>query len=254
MTFYVILLRYSCDIYSAFNDTNIVLLFVSIPRWLTLAARLLRTYMSEATPSNALRDLVQFVVWHYVPMWFHIRQNGSCDQGPQNLFRSVALLRELPQRSQTVVRPVIQRNGFWAHSDQLLLAMAADRNRAVRERAVSLISAARQQQTDNSCRVFAIPAINFDATVYTDLIGWGEPVSQPPLLRDIGEAEMLRIADAPFVVPPYPVHTQAVERAVRTVTEACTAVIGEEARHGLIAAKLRHREILPTINTKKDLL
>ena len=225
-----------------------------IPRWLTLAARLLRAYMSAAAPSSALRDLVQFVVSHYVPMWFHIRQNGSCDRGSQNLFRSVALLRELPQRSQTVVRPVIQLNGFWAHPDQLLLAMVADRDRAVRERAVSLISAARQQQAEDSCRVFAVPAINFDATVYTELIGWDDPVSRPPLLRDLGEAELLLVADAPLAIPPYPVHTQAVERAVRTVTEACSSVVGEEARHGLIAAKMKHREILPTINTKKDLL
>lgn len=90
--------------------------------------------------------------------------------------------------------------------------------------------------------------------MHTELIGWDAPVSQPPLLRDLCEAELLLVADAPLVIPAYPVHTQAVERAVRTVTEACSAVVGEEARHGLIAAKIKHRQILPAINTKKDLL
>ncbi|KAF0288495.1 hypothetical protein FJT64_013150 [Amphibalanus amphitrite] len=223
-------------------------------RWLTLATRLLRLYMATADPSRALRDLVQFVVCHYVPMWFYIRKNGSCDRGPQNLLRSVALLRELPQRSQTVIQPVIQRNGFWAHPEQILLAMVADEDRAVRERAVRLIRAARQHETEDSCRVFAVPAINFEATVYTELVDWNEPISQPPLLRDLDDAELLDLVDAPMVVPPYPVHTQAVERAVRTVTEACREVMGEEARHGLITAKIRHRQLLPTINSKQDLI
>ena len=84
-------------------------------RWLTLAARLLRVYMSTAAPSSALRELDQFVICHYVPTWFHIRRNSSCDRGPQTVFQSVVLLRELPQHSQTVIRPVIQRNGLWAH-------------------------------------------------------------------------------------------------------------------------------------------
>ena len=41
---------------------------------------------------------------------------------------------------------------------------------------------------------------------------------------------------------------------MRTVTEACSAVMKEGARHGLIMAKLRHRQIFPTINSKKYLL
>ena len=35
---------------------------------------------------------------------------------------------------------------------------------------------------------------------------------------------------------PYPVHTVAVERAVNVVTEAATAVVGEEQRHGAAPA------------------
>ncbi|XP_043238696.1 uncharacterized protein LOC122390101 [Amphibalanus amphitrite] len=202
-------------------------------RWLTLAARLLRLYVSTVAPSGALQDLVQYVVRHYVPMWFTIHQNSSCDQGSRNLFRSVVLLRDLPQRSQAVIRPVIQRNGYWAHSEQLLLAMVTDSERAVREKAVQHIGAARQLHAEE-VRPFVIPVVNFDATTYTDLISWDGRITQPPLLRDLSHSELVHVMDAPLTVPPYPVHTQAVERAVRMVTEACTAVIGDEARDGHI--------------------
>ena len=47
-------------------------------RWLTLAARLLRLYISETSPSEPHRDLVTFIVEHYVPMWFVIRHHSSC--------------------------------------------------------------------------------------------------------------------------------------------------------------------------------
>ena len=156
---------------------------------MTLASRLLRVYISTETPSSALKDLVQYVVGHYVPVWFAIRQNSSCDLCSRNMFQSIALLRQLPQRTQTTVQPVIQRNGYWAHPEQLLLAMVADDDRVVREQAVRLISAAREQQTEEP-RIFAIPAINFEAVSYTDMISWCGPVTEPPLLRDLSDDEL----------------------------------------------------------------
>ena len=45
----------------------------------------------------------------------------------------------------------------------------------------------------------------------------------------------------------YPVHTVAVERAVKVVTEAAGAVVGEEQRHGFICSRLRHRQGVATI-------
>ena len=40
----------------------------------------------------------------------------------------------------------------------------------------------------------------------------------------------------PFQPPKYKCHTQAVERAVKLVTEAASSVVGEEARDGFIRA------------------
>ena len=51
---------------------------------------------------------------------------------------------------------------------------------------------------------------------------------------------------------PYPVHTVAVERAVKVVTEAATAVVGEEQHHGFICSRPHHHKQLPTVSSKRS--
>ena len=218
-----------------------------------MAARLLRVYVSAEAPTAELVQLVKFIVTQYVPVWFTVRQNSACKSGARNLYRSVELLRLLPPDIQAIVRPVLQRNGYWAHPEQLLLAMVSDDSRETREKAVTLIRAARLQVTED-VRSFELPDINFAAAGYMDLIDWSSvDVTEPPLLRDLSDDDLQEIVDTPAVLPLYPVHTQAVERTVKLVTEACSSVLGEEARHGLITARLRHRGILPVFNSKQDL-
>ena len=67
---------------------------------MTLAARLLRVYISETSPSEELRDLVAFIVKHYVPMWFEIRLHCYSTSGPDNFCRSLQYLRQLPSHLQ----------------------------------------------------------------------------------------------------------------------------------------------------------
>lgn len=197
---------------------------------------------------------MEFIVVHYVPMWFTIKMNSACQSGAKNLHRAVELLRELPEDLQQAVQPVLARNAYWAHPEQVLLAMAADSDRDTRERAVSLIRSARQQET-HQIRPFQLPKLQFDAVSFPELIDWErETVTEPPLMRDLQDEELERLKEAPLIVPAYPVHTQAVERAVRTVSSACTTVRGEEARHGLITAQRKHRRILPVFNSKQDAL
>ena len=223
-----------------------------ICRWLTLGARVLWLYVSTPSPSYNLRRLVQFLVVHYIPVWFVVKRHASCTEGARNLHRSVELLRELPEDIQEVVRPVLQRNAYWAHAEQLLLGMVADDDTEIRVEAVRQIRAARQRETED-VRPFRLPALNFGASRYSELISWStEAVTQPPLLRHLTDDELQAIERTPLQVPSYPVHTQAVERAVRTVTEACLAVQGEEARHGFITARLKHRHRLPVFESKKD--
>ena len=188
---------------------------------------------------------------HYVPIWCTIKRNELSTSGAKNLFRAVQLLRDQPEDIQEVVRSVLTRNAFWTHPDQLLLAMVADGQQSVREKTVQLIRSGRQHQTAE-VRQFRLPRLDFSATCYSELITWdAETVTEPPLLRDLPDEELGCIRQTPLAVPSYPVH-QAVERAVRVVTEACERMQGEEARHGFIVTRMKHRRMLPSANSKQD--
>lgn len=208
---------------------------------------------------------MQFLLGHYVPLWFRIRCHSACDAGAKNLFLSVQLLRALPPTTQRLVQPVLARNAYWAHPEQLLLAMAADEDRGTRQKAVLLIQQARERQQQErqraaeqeeqvEVREFQLPTLNFEASTVDQMIDWEkENVTEPPLLRDLDDERLRSIAEAPLELAPYPVHTQAVERAVKIVTTACAKVHGEVARHSYICAKLKHRRALPSFNCKQDL-
>ena len=61
-----------------------------------------------------------------------------------------------------------------------------------------------------------LPAINLDAEDYTRLIDWSQAcITEPLLTASLSESELCSVGET---VPSYPVHTQAVERAVRRDT------------------------------------
>ena len=102
-------------------------------------------------------------------MWMQITQHSSCTEGPKNAMRSVELLRSLPLHLQEIIRPVIQRNGYWLHPDTLLLAMAADDDPDIRAEAITRIKRCRQVPRCDGVREFRIPTVNFSASRYTQL-------------------------------------------------------------------------------------
>ena len=102
-------------------------------------------------------------------------------------------------------------------------------------------------------RKYRVPKVNFQAETYVNLIDWEAVIlSEPPLTRYKTEAEILSFKETPFAVPKYPCHTQAVERAVRLVSEASSAVIGKDARNGFIRQRIEARKELPRFKTKQE--
>ena len=156
---------------------------------------------------------------------------------------------------QALVHPVLSRNADWCHPEAILLAMVADSRRDVRERAVARILACRREaesESDCEIRQFRLPRINIAAEDRESLISWErESVTEPPLTRALSDEQIEALADQPLEVQPYPLHTQAVERAVKIVTEA-SSVVTEENRHGFICAKMKHRETVRAVRTKRD--
>ena len=67
-------------------------------------------------------------------------------------------------------------------------------------------------------------------------------------------AEIKAFLDKPYDPPKFSCHTQSTERCVKLVTEAASAVCGQEARDGYIRARIHHREAMPIFTTKKHIL
>jgi len=168
----------------------------------------------------------------------------------------IQLSREFSDQVKRVIDPVIQRNAYFAHTENLLLAMIADKRPHVRQLGLRRILKARNQ-TKKGIRKFCVPQINSTATDYTDLINWSDiMVTEPPLISKIplneissrvfeGNAESLQFIHVPC-------HTQAVERAVKLVTEASMSVCGETVRNGFIKNRIQFRQQMAAFNTKSD--
>ena len=98
------------------------------------------------------------------------------------------------------------------------------------------------------------PKIEFDtAEDYPDLFNWSKTkLTEPPLVSHLPTDEIQSFVDVPLSVPAFPCHTQAVERAIRLVSEASTSVVGEESRNGFIRQWIRSRKELGRYDTKKQ--
>jgi hypothetical protein len=231
-------------------------------RWLTLANNILRIYVGTKNPSQNLIDIVNYILKVYVPAWFKIKMNHASVDGPENLLYIIRASRYLKKEYRDTVDASIQRNAFFAHPENILLAMLHDNEKSIRQQAHKKILIARTSQnaSENVVRIFEIPEVNFKAETYSNLIDWRNiHITEPPLIKHFFNAELQDLVDEGensdlwhydgFELPN---HTQAVERCVKLVTETCLKVSGEERRDGYIRATLHSRSLMKSFNTKKE--
>lgn len=227
-------------------------------RWITTANRILRLYISTNTPSENLKVLATFIMRVYAPSWFSIKARPSCVKGAIHLHEMIQRSRYLPSNIKNIIDPVLQRNAYFGHCENLLLAMLFDSHQYVRELGLRRILKARELPVLN-LRRFSVPVINFSAKEYYDLISWQDiTITEPPLLAHLSvEAlwQLVRDPDNKTIakdILKLPSHTQAVERAVKVVSEASLSVCGSERRDGVIRNKMQARSLMPKFNTKKE--
>ena len=117
-------------------------------RWLTLANRLLRlrVYVSSVDPTYILLRLISFIVNHYAPNWFFIKAHPKCTDDPKNFFHQILLTSRLSREDREIVEPVLQRNAFFAHPENLLLTMLTDECINIRQRAVEILTKCRKHE------------------------------------------------------------------------------------------------------------
>ena len=133
-------------------------------RWLTTANRTLRLYVSTLNPSYELKELVVIIIKVYAPMWFAIKTKPSCKDGGRHVFQAIVKSRYLSKDLRDVVDPVIQRNGYFSHPENLLLSMLTDDRPIIRKLGLRRIMKARSQDKPGKVRVFKVPTLNFEAT------------------------------------------------------------------------------------------
>lgn len=134
-----------------------------------------------------------------------------------------------------------------------MLAMVQDERNHIRELGLRRILKARQKDAiRKQIRTYLPPKLNFKAKEYTELIDWMKcELSSPPLLKATTDDEIksyVQSAEVPkwsASFNKFPVHTQAVERCVKLVTEASAKVSGAEARDGFIRATILSRKAMP---------
>ena len=83
------------------------------------------------------------------------------------------------------------------------------------------------------------------------MLDWNKELkTEPPLISRFSDEEVTRILDNSLEVPDWCNHTQAVERAIKAVTESCTALNWSGAEEPLYPAtetftenvKIQHEE------------
>lgn len=228
---------------------------LSHSRWLTTANRILRLYISTDNANAELRILATYVAQVYAPMWFTIKQSPSCVNASRHLWKLIELSRCQPDKVKTVIHPVIQRNAYASHPENILLSMITDNRRHIRELGLRRVLKSRQHAI-GGVREFVIPRLNFEANEYIDMIDWKKnKITDPPVLSQYTDEEISTFiqSDSSHVdIRKFPCHSQAVERCVKIVTEASEKVCGLESRNGFIAATLESRKVMPFFNTKCD--
>lgn len=223
-------------------------------RWLTTANRIIRLYVSENEPSSELMTIVNYIIRVYIPVWFSIKCKPSIFYGSIHFHKLVILSRYMEPKYRQIIDSVIKNNCYFGHPENVLLAMIHDDSPTIRELGLRRILKARSAFSEE-LRRFSFPSLNLNASHYHEMVDWqNTPVTEPPATKKIPDEELKRLItnkEKPSCIPSFPCHTQAVERAIKLVTEASSSVIGEE-RDGFIRAKMEGRKRLPAFETKKD--
>ena len=80
------------------------------------------------------------------PVWFSIKMHPSCKDGARHLFKIIQQSRYLSKELRDIVDPVLQRNGYFSHPENLMLAMITDERQHIRELGLRRILKARPEK------------------------------------------------------------------------------------------------------------
>ena len=188
--------------------------------------------------------------------WFRFRYHSHIQDGSRNFYFLIEQSRVLQQEDTVTAQKVLQDNAYWAHPENIIVSMMGDEDQEVRVKAVDWVRRARLEfNPEDPPRQFVPPMVDFSATHYTKMVDWEQvECTEPPLTRDMSEADLDEVVEKPWRFPDYPNHTQQVEAAVRVVSDAATKRADHTARDNLIHQLFESRAEVQSFNHKKDYL
>ena len=168
-------------------------------RWLTLAARILRYYISQKAPSKLLVTLAEFCISVYFPCWFEIKKNPSFTEGSRHYYSMLLKIKRFPRReARAIALANLCQNSYYAHSDNILVAMLGDEDRSVRQQAVDHILSVRNSKAPASVEVrrFIRPVINTKASTYYEMINIADNITEePPIIKPLTDSQVLDLIE-----------------------------------------------------------
>lgn len=139
--------------------------------------------------------------------------------------------------------------------------MTNDNDENIRKMAWNKILAARTERFfGEPVRQFKVPKLNFNCDDYKSMIDLPLAVD-PPMLSDINvdpsnidflASKTILEHEFGLTIKNMPLHTQAVERYVKLITEASKSVCGESSRNGHVSIKLASRNVMDQFETKSE--
>ncbi|GBM27042.1 hypothetical protein AVEN_256964-1 [Araneus ventricosus] len=153
--------------------------------------------------------------------------------------------------------PVISRNVFMAHLENLLLSMLAVDRGDIREPAVRLIIKVSGCSSEVERRHFVVSKLNLKANQYIDKIDWFKcDVTEPPITADLTVEELKPIAENGSIkdlqIYKFPCHAQSVEHCLKLVTETPSTVCGSHNRDCFIRNTMASRAIMLSFERKAN--
>ena len=109
--------------------------------------------------------LAEFIIRVDDPSWFEIKNLPKATHGARNL-HGIITKSSLPEKCKKVVVDFIQRNAYFAHSENLILAMLQDERQHIREHGLRRIIKFRGIIRSSGIRPFHIPKSNFSSQEY----------------------------------------------------------------------------------------
>ena len=132
------------------------------------------------------------------------------------------------------------RNAFFAEPGMMLTCMLTSDNRNVRKKAVKKIQSLTQEKPTKASKGKTVsrnqevssPSPSVECQQLGNIIDWNKiEVHEPFILEKKTDEEICAAVKDPLEFPPYSLHSQSVERAVKLVSTSTQNVCGAENRH-----------------------